>query len=162
MLTEPVEALSRLGIERDITGEEVSSAPAVTALGRRREIGDALAEQLCAVGTGETHDGWERHEALFRIVVHLDDQVTVAQARPVVEDQNLDLALGSSVPDQGASGRLRDRATEGRAHPNAVLAPCVDLENLAALERGEPGLAGYESCQSPNLFTCGSDRPALE
>ena len=159
VLSQPVEALYRVGVERQLTAEEVPAAPAVTALGRRGEIGNALAKQLSAVRPEETHEGRERHKPLLAIVVHLDDEVAVAHPRPVVED--LDLGLGGSFSDQGTAGRFRDRAPERRAQPNAAVPPCVDLENLAALEHRESGFATYESCQSPNLFTSGSD-PSLD
>ena len=105
MLAEPVEALRRVGVERDFTAIEVASAPAVTPLGGRREMGNALTEQLLAVRPEETHQGREADEPLLMVVVHLDDEVTVAHPRPVTAD--LDLGIGRSGLAQGAAGRLR-------------------------------------------------------
>ena len=50
-----------------------------------------------------------------------------------------------------AAGRLRYGRPEGRAHSSAALPPRVDLEDLAALEHREAGLAAYERCQFPFL-----------
>src|SRR3954447_26174303 len=104
---------------------------------------NALAEQLLAVRPEETHEGRERDEPLLGVVVHLDDEVTVAHPRSVGVD--LDLCIGNAGGlAQGAAGRLRDGWPESRAHSSAALPPRVDLEDLAALEHGEPGLATYE------------------
>src|SRR5262249_59883998 len=56
VLAEPVEALPRMGVERDFTAEEVASATTVPPLGGRCGMGKALAEQLLAVRPEETHE----------------------------------------------------------------------------------------------------------
>ena len=155
VLAEPVEALRRVGVERDLTAEEVASAAAVTPLGGRREMGKALAEELLAVGPEETHERRERDEPVLGVVAHLDDEVTVAHPRPVIAD--LDLRIDGSGLAQGAAGRLCYGRPEGRAHSNAALPPRVDLEHLAALEHREAGPAAGESRQFSSLP--GSGRP---
>ncbi len=105
-------------------------------------MGNALAEQLRAVGPEKPHQGREADEPLLRVVAHLDDEVSVAQTRSAGED--LDAGSGDAGLAQGAPGRLRHRRAEGRAHPSAALAPRFDLENLAALEHREAGLVPYE------------------
>ena len=111
---------------------------------------NALAEQVLAVRPEETHQRRERDEPVLMVVVDLDDEVTVAHPHSVIAD--LDLSIGGPGLAQGTAGRLRYGRSERCADSRAVLPPRVDLENFAAREHGEAGLATDERCQFPSLL----------
>ena len=132
VLTEPVEALRRVGVERDFTAVEVASAPTVTPLGGRREMGNALAEQLLGRparrkrirgGKGTNRSSWLSYTSTTRSPFR-----TRARSSAIST-----WAVAGSGLAQGAAGRLCHGRSESRAHSNAALPPRVDLEDLAAL-----------------------------
>ena len=101
MLAEPVEPLPRVRVEGDMARVEIPSCPAIAPLPGRREVRDALGEQRLAVRPQEANERREVREPLLRVVIDLDDEVAVAQPRPIAFD--LDLGAGrTGLADQRA------------------------------------------------------------
>src|SRR5262249_41664484 len=147
VLAEPVEALVRVRVERDLATEQVASAKPVPPLGRGGEMRKLLAEELGPVRSEEAHQGRGRDQPVLPGDPHLRDQAAVAHPRPVLED--LDVRIRRAGLVKGAAGGLCHGAPERRANPGPALPPRVYLEELSALLHGEAGLAADDPRQVP-------------